>query len=81
MTVEIRLFASLRKFLPANAKGKRAKIDVSNPATVSTVLQKLSIPEAVTAVMLVNGRQAKVDTELSPDDVVAIFPPVAGGRA
>jgi molybdopterin converting factor small subunit len=80
VTVQVKLFASLTKFLPANAKRKAATINVPDPATVGTILQQLNIPEGVTAVLLVNGRQAKVDTELSADDTVSIFPPVAGGR-
>ena len=79
MKVEVRLFANLAKLLPPGSQSKRAAITVRKDATVSDLLDKLNIPEKVTNIIMVNGVHKDRDTELKEDDVVSVFPPIAGG--
>ena len=79
MKVEIRLFAQLSQYLPPDAKGRRAVIDVPIASSVRDTARCLGIPEDTTGVMLINGQQADLDTILEENDVVSLFPPIAGG--
>jgi molybdopterin converting factor small subunit len=77
--VEVQLFATLAPYLPPADTDGRSLIDLSTPATVADVLQVLGIPAAMPRIVLVNGHDADESASLAPDDVVAIFPPLAGG--
>lgn len=79
MKVEVRLFANLAKLLPPGSQNKRANIIVKKGATVSDVLEKLSVPERITNVIMVNGVLQNGETALNEGDVVSVFPPIAGG--
>jgi len=43
------------------------------------VVKELGLPEKQVRLIAVNGRQSDINTVLSEDDTVFIFPPVAGG--
>lgn len=79
MKVEVRLFAQLSEYLPPGAKGRRARIDVPAASSVRDMAQHLGIPEDTAGVTLINGQQAGPDTVLAENDVVSLFPPIAGG--
>jgi len=55
-------------------------LDVPDGGTVADVARRLGIPADLARVVLVNGRDAAPEQLLAPGDVVAIFPPLAGGR-
>ena len=46
---------------------------------VMSIVQDLGISEKEAALVLVNGRHADLSTQLSDQDVLAIFPPIGGG--
>ena len=80
MIVEVKLFATLRKFLPADSDGTRTRIDMPAGASVGDVLVCLGIPSAVAAIVLVDGRyQADRRFPLGEGSVVSVFPALAGG--
>ena len=74
MKVEIKLFASLQKFMP-NAE----KVELDNNCTVLDLLEKIGINSSEVAIILVNGRHVDLDQRLHEGETVAIFPPIAGG--
>jgi len=74
MEVEIKLFASLQKFMP-NAE----KVELDNNCTVLNLLEKIGINSSEVAIILVNGRHVDLDQRLHEGETVAIFPPIAGG--
>ncbi|MGW8223588.1 MAG: MoaD/ThiS family protein [Syntrophobacteria bacterium] len=74
MELEIKLFASLRKFNP-----ELEKIEVDDGITVLELFEKAGIPASEVAIVLVNGRHAKLDQPLQDGETVAAFPPIAGG--
>jgi molybdopterin synthase sulfur carrier subunit len=74
MKLEIKLFASLQKFMP-NAK----KVDLDDNCTVLDLLKKIGINPSEVAIILVNGQHVELDQTLSEGETVAFFPPIAGG--
>jgi molybdopterin converting factor small subunit len=74
MELEIKLFASLRKFNP-----ELEQIEVDDGITVLELFEKAGIPASEVAIVLVNGRHAKLDQPLQDGETVAAFPPIAGG--
>lgn len=79
MKIEIQLYATLARYLPPGAEGKRAVIEVAEDTTVAGLLEYLKIPTEHPNIALVNGLQAEDDAALKDGDVVAVFPPLAGG--
>ncbi|MBU0927973.1 MAG: MoaD/ThiS family protein [Spirochaetes bacterium] len=74
MRIEARLFATLR-----TGRGKVVEAELAEGATVQDLADALAIPPAEIAILLVGGRDARLDRPLSDGDVVSIFPPVGGG--
>jgi sulfur carrier protein len=74
MKVEIRLFASLRKYsLP------QAEMELAEGTTVQDLLERIGISPSEVAVALVNGRHAPNELPLNDGETIALFPPIAGG--
>ena len=74
MELEIKLFASLRKFNP-----ELEKIEVDEGITIGELFDQAGIPPSEVAIILVNGRHATLDQPLLGEETVAVFPPIAGG--
>ncbi len=74
MTIKVRLFATLR-----TDRGKEVMVDGPEAMTCRHIINTLEIPEEEVAILLINGRDGQLDTPLSPEDIVSIFPPVGGG--
>jgi NAD(P)-dependent dehydrogenase (short-subunit alcohol dehydrogenase family) len=74
MKLEIKLFASLQKFMP-NAE----KVELDDNCTVIDLLKKIGINPSKVAIILVNGQHVELDKTLSEGETIAIFPPIAGG--
>ena len=79
MKVEVQLFATLAQYLPPERNTDRAVIDVATGVRVADVLASLGVPATMPRIVLVNGHETDEDHVLGPDDVVAGFPPQAGG--
>jgi hypothetical protein len=76
--VEVRLFATLERFLPPGSRDGVALLDVPDG---STAARRLGIPAGFERVLLVNGREAGPDRTLAPGDVLDLYPPLAGGAS
>ncbi len=81
MKIQVKLFGTLRPLLPPEAQGGVYRMHVSTGTTPAAVLAALGVtiehPDHL--VILVNGRQARPDKILQPNDVLSAFPAVAGG--
>lgn len=81
MEFEIRLFATLKD----RAGQSSVRVSVDAPATVQTVLNALAAaypalePSLGTTLISVNKAFADVETAVSANDEIALFPPVSGG--
>lgn len=83
MEITFKLFATLTDYLPSNRVDNAVHLQVKEGSTVQQIIDQFHLPEKLTHLVLVNGvyvdpadRNTKV---LTPDDVLAIWPPIAGG--
>ncbi|MCX8116687.1 MAG: MoaD/ThiS family protein [Desulfobacterota bacterium] len=79
MEIEVKLFATLRDYLPKGSGRFSCRLEIDGQTTVQDVLDRLKIPEEIPKIILVNGVHGKKGQLLKAGDVVSIFPPVAGG--
>ena len=79
MEIEVKLFATLRDYLPKGSGQFSCRIEANSTDTVRDVLKKLKIPEEIPKIILVNGVHSNLDRVLKRGDVLSVFPPVAGG--
>lgn len=74
MKVTVKLFATFRE-----GREKFQVMEVTESTTPENIISALKIDKAEIAILLINGRDGKMDRQLEEGDVVAIFPPVGGG--
>jgi len=79
MKVEVRLFATLQPYLPADAHGDGVSLDLPPGSTVRDVVESLKIPGVLACRSVVNGRATDPEQFLAPGAELALFPPLAGG--
>ena len=79
MKVQLKLFATFRQYLPAEAKGSTVELDVPSGTRVSELLATVGMAPQESPMILVNGRGIDSDRILVEGDVVAVFPAMAGG--
>jgi sulfur carrier protein len=79
MEIEVKLFATLRNYLPKGSSRFSCKLEVDSQTRVQDILLRLRIPEEMPKIILVNGIHGKNDQILEEGDILSIFPPVAGG--
>lgn len=79
MEIEVKLFATLRDYLPKGSGRFSCKMEIDGHTRVKDILVRLKIPEEIPKILLINGVHAKKDQVLKEGDVLSIFPPVAGG--
>ena len=83
MKITLKLYATLGDLLPSNARANAAEIEVEDDVTLNQIIQRFKIPPELAHLVLINGTfacEADRDTAvLKPGDVLAIWPPVAGG--
>lgn len=79
MKVEVSLFGTLAQYLPGGAQGRTVIMDCRDGVTVRQVIDRIGIPKPYPAMLLVNGIHADPDTQLQEGDLLALFPPLAGG--
>lgn len=77
--ITLKLFADLRRHLPAGAEGHVAEVSVAAGSTVSDALLARGVDLEAKLIILVNGRHQELDHELKEGDALAVFPPLAGG--
>lgn len=79
MNIEVHLFATLTKYLPPEAEGRRVSLAVSAGTTAAEVLDQLGIPPKLTKLIMIDGVHQKPDMVLRAGNVLSVFPPIAGG--
>jgi len=79
MEIEVKLFATLRDYLPKGSGRFSCKVEIDDHTHIQDILTKLHLPEEIPKIILINGVHGKKEQILKEGDVVSIFPPVAGG--
>jgi molybdopterin synthase sulfur carrier subunit len=79
MHVQVKLFASLRRFAGDAASGTPLDVELPDGATLTDLYQTLHLPVDEIKLTYINGRVQPEDWRLQAGDEVGIFPPVGGG--
>ena len=84
MRVTLKLYATLTDYLPAHARrDNQVTLEVGEGATVTAVLEPCGLPPKLVHLVLVNGVFVppgdRAGRALSDGDVLAVWPPIAGG--
>jgi len=77
--VESKLLATFRKYLPPDTKSSSYDMEVRPGTLLEDLLPELPLPQEMEKVVLVNGRGPQPGQVLQEDDVVCLFPVIAGG--
>jgi molybdopterin converting factor small subunit len=72
--IKVKLFATLRL-----GRGKEIELDIKEGTTVEEVIKIVGIELKEIAIILRNGRDAALSTQLEDGDILSIFPAVGGG--
>lgn len=75
MKIELRLFASLKKYHQDSDK----QIDILQTITVEQLLQNKGVPVKEAPIVLVNGIRVGHKHVLADGDTVSVFPLIGGG--
>jgi sulfur carrier protein ThiS len=84
MRITFKLYASLTEYLPPErGTGNQVTLDVPAGATIAAVVAPFNLPMKLVHLVLINGvfvpPEARATRELVEGDVLAIWPPIAGG--
>jgi molybdopterin synthase sulfur carrier subunit len=79
MKIELRLYASLSRYLPEKREGNSCDMEIAPGTTINELLRDRNIPPEAPRVIFLNGVHARGDEILKEGDRIGAFPPVAGG--
>lgn len=83
MRITLKLFATLGDYLPAGARFNQVELDVPEGSTVQALIERYQLPPRLVHLVLVNGvfvpPADRAQRALGAGDVVAVWPPIAGG--
>ena len=84
MEITFKLFASLGDHLPASVRpGNEMRLPLPAGATIVQAIEPFALPPKLVHLVLVNGKyiapEQRATHVLQADDVLAIWPPIAGG--
>jgi molybdopterin converting factor small subunit len=79
ITVEVRVFATLRQFVPKLGIGEALKVEVEPGTTLGELRDQLGLPEEQVKVVMRNNLQAFPEEQIAEGDRIAYIPAVAGG--
>ncbi|MCE1237333.1 MAG: hypothetical protein LWW93_13365 [Hyphomicrobiales bacterium] len=81
--VTLKLFAMLERWLPEGARRNEIRLSVPAGATPADIVVALGLPEALCAIVLIDGAFVPPDQRahraLAPNEALSIWPPIAGG--
>jgi molybdopterin converting factor small subunit len=84
MRITFKLFAQLTDYLPVEARHTNViDIDADPQATINQIIEPFQLPPKLVHLVLLNGTYIapaqRATQTLQPGDVLAIWPPIAGG--
>ena len=84
MQITFKLYASLGEYLPADKRnGNHMTLEVAPEATIADVIGPFNLPMKMVHLVLINGAfvppAERATRTLAEGDVLAIWPPIAGG--
>ena len=84
MKITFKLFATLTDYLPAEARrSNQIYLDIDPATPISQIIEPFGMPPKLVHLVLVSGKyiqpEQRLSTTLQEGDVLAIWPPIAGG--
>ena len=84
MKITLKLFATLTDYLPVEARYTNVvELDAAPGATIGQIIEPYGLPPKLVHLVLINGTyiapQNRLTQTLAEGDVLAIWPPIAGG--
>ena len=83
MKLTFKLFATLTDYLPPERKYNAVEVEVAAETRLGDLIARFNLPEKLVHLVLVNGVYVEPahrnERALVDGDVIAIWPPVAGG--
>jgi molybdopterin converting factor small subunit len=83
MQVTFKLFAQLGQYLPPHAARNQVELEIPEGTSIWALLDAYNVPRASCHLVLLNGHAqaaaVRGDVHLKPGDVLAVWPPIAGG--
>lgn len=84
MKITFKLYASLAQHLPPEAEGgNEVQIDIAPQSTIADIIAPYNLPMKLVHLVLINGvyvsPEDRATRTLVEGDVLAIWPPIAGG--
>lgn len=83
MNITLKLYATLGEYLPPGQQHNAIGIDIDGETSIAEIIERFRLPEKLVHLVLVNGvyiaPAARAERVLRDGDVLAIWPPVAGG--
>jgi sulfur carrier protein ThiS len=78
MRVEVRLYATLRRYAPSSA-GWVLAIELPEGSTAADAIRKAGVDANEVHVLIINGVSARADQVLAAGDRLGLFPSIGGG--
>jgi sulfur carrier protein ThiS len=84
MRITLKLYATLTDYLPAQSRQQNlVELTVDEASTIASVVEPYGLPPKLVHLVLVNGVYVppgeRATRRLQEGDVLAIWPPIAGG--
>lgn len=83
MKVELKLYATLMRYLPEEASGHSVMLELPDGTTAASLIEERNLPKESCFLVLVDGNYLTAEERetrpLKDGDVLSIWPPIAGG--
>jgi sulfur carrier protein ThiS len=83
MQIKLKLFATLTDYLPSSAVKNELPLTIDERTTIEHLIAQFNLPRSLVHLVLVNGfyipPQERALRTFREGDVLAIWPPIAGG--
>jgi molybdopterin converting factor small subunit len=78
MRIEVRLYATLRRYAPSAAEGV-LNVDVPAGSKASDVIARIRVNADEVHIVMINGVSSPPDQVLAEGDRLGLFPAIGGG--
>jgi molybdopterin converting factor small subunit len=79
MNIEVRVFATLRRYLPELGIGEAKVMHIDPGTTFDELRNRLGLPPQEAKIIMCNNVHVEPDEAIHEGDRIAFIPPIAGG--